>query len=152
MTRKRELFYGLDALRGYAALIVVAFHAGTRTGLSLVPGGYLAVDLFFVMSGFVIAYSYDHERLQKLGFGGFARVRLIRFYPLYLLGLLLGLVLTVALVRFGNGPSIALRDVLVAFAANALFLPAPPSTLGADMFPLDVPAWSLMLELAINVA
>lgn len=150
--QRRRAFHGLDALRGYAALLVVIFHAGTRTGLPLVPGGYLAVDLFFVMSGFVIAYSYDEGRLRSLGFGGFARVRIIRFYPLYLVGLGLGLALALALMRFGNGPPIALRDVLMAVAANAVFLPSPASTLGPDIFPLDVPAWSLMFELAINLA
>jgi peptidoglycan/LPS O-acetylase OafA/YrhL len=140
---------GLDALRGYAAVSVMLLHAGDllRTPW-LMPSGYLAVDLFFVMSGFVIGQAYD-AKMPRLGFWGFLRVRLIRLYPLYILGLGVGALLGATLIVRGLGPV----SVIGALLANMVFLPAPASHYsGGHVTPLDGPGWSLLFELWINVA
>jgi peptidoglycan/LPS O-acetylase OafA/YrhL len=81
----------LDALRGIAALVVVQFHLHELFGRLIFPHGYLAVDFFFMLSGFVLRFAYQQRLDTGWSLSRFLRVRLIRLYPLYLLGLLLGL-------------------------------------------------------------
>ena len=83
----------LDGLRGVAAIIVVCFHlteplASSRL-TNVVNHGYLAVDFFFLLSGFVIGYAYD-DRWDKLTVGSFLRRRFERLHPLVILGMTLG--------------------------------------------------------------
>src|ERR1041385_8149717 len=96
-------FEALDLLRGLAALAVVAFHVPHIPGtLSLAPRGYLAVDLFFALSGFVLAYAYGAELARGGNIRRFMVQRLIRLYPLYLIALLAGALLALnALVLDG---------------------------------------------------
>jgi len=83
----------LDGLRGVAAIIVVFFHLAEPLAASrlvnVVNHGYLAVDFFFLLSGFVIGYAYD-DRWGKITFGGFLRRRFERLQPLVVLGMTLG--------------------------------------------------------------
>ncbi len=118
-------YHGLDALRGAAAIGVLLFHSSqSLKTLWLAPSGYLAVDLFFVMSGFVIANAYE-RRLRDMGVARFMRVRIIRFLPLFYLGGLLGL---------GRAVLLTLTDTSDVTPAGALayffFLPAPPAAQG----------------------
>ena len=83
-------FHTLDALRGIAAMAVVLFHCSYFYGLPQPVEGQIAVDLFFVMSGFIIAYRYDARFAAGLGTLAFAKQRLIRLYPLFILGSLIG--------------------------------------------------------------
>ena len=83
----------LDGLRGVAAIIVVAFHlfetyAG-RLGMQILDHGYLAVDFFFVLSGYVIGYAYD-DRWGKMTVGDFFKRRLVRLHPMLILGTVIG--------------------------------------------------------------
>ncbi len=91
-----RVFHTLDALRGIAAIGVVIFHMGGTFEPLATPGGYLAVDLFFMMSGVVLSHAYEARFRAGMGTLEFMRLRLIRLYPLYLLGLLLGIAVTVA--------------------------------------------------------
>ncbi len=75
----------LDGLRGVAAIMVVAFHiletfSGGDHVKQIINHGYLAVDFFFVLSGFVIGYAYD-DRWNNMTLGGFFKRRLIRLHP-----------------------------------------------------------------------
>ena len=83
----------LDALRGIAAIIVVTFHLTEPLGTGhfdiLVNHGYLAVDFFFLLSGFVISYAYD-DRWEKMSMKQFFKRRLIRLQPMVILGMTLG--------------------------------------------------------------
>lgn len=83
----------LDGLRGVAAMIVVAFHLfetySTGPTDQILNHGYLAVDFFFVLSGFVIGYAYD-DRWGRMTIGGFFKRRLIRLQPMVILGTLNG--------------------------------------------------------------
>lgn len=90
----------LDGLRGVAAMIVVAYHLlETYTANpmeQLLNHGYLAVDFFFVLSGFVIGYAYD-DRWDRMSLWDFFKRRLIRLHPMVIMGTLIG----AALFYFG---------------------------------------------------
>ncbi|MBU1252770.1 MAG: acyltransferase [Alphaproteobacteria bacterium] len=120
-------FATIDALRGVAAIAVMLFHLDTDAPLAM-PGGYLAVDLFFALSGFVIAHSYAGRMDAGMGFGTFMRLRIARLWPMLALGAALGIVL-----HGGH-------------AGMLFLLPNPLSP--AMLYPANPPYWSLLLELA----
>jgi len=76
-------FEMLDLLRGIAALAVLIYHSAHFLGGQLLPGGYLAVDLFFMLSGFVIAHNYDSKIAAGMTLREFMLVRGIRLFPCY---------------------------------------------------------------------
>jgi peptidoglycan/LPS O-acetylase OafA/YrhL len=148
--------YGaLDAIRGVAAIMVVFLHSSRLFEGQWAPGGYLAVDLFFALSGFVIAHAYDRrlgpQSGQGLSGGKFVVLRLIRFWPLYALGLGIGLVHQLLLLATHNDHAIAPQMLLLAVMLALLFVPAPVQGNG-NLFPMNVPSWSLFLELLVNAA
>jgi peptidoglycan/LPS O-acetylase OafA/YrhL len=143
----RTIFHTLNGMRGVAAIAVVLFHAEALAGTQLAPGGYLAVDLFFVLSGLVIAHAYEGRLLQTLTPIAFMRHRLIRFYPLYLLGLVLGAGLMTLEILVSPPAVLTPAQVTGATVAGLAFLPAP---FGTSLYPLNVPAWSLLYELVVN--
>jgi peptidoglycan/LPS O-acetylase OafA/YrhL len=150
----RHSYLELDALRGVAAICVMLYHFSPFLSVhKLLPSAYLAVDLFFVLSGFIIAHAYGARLLDEgMGFGRFVVIRLIRLYPLYILGAALGLFYV--LVRNVLMPAEAIEPVeLVApFLLTVLFIPQlGPSTALPGLYPFDLAAWSLFFELAINV-
>jgi peptidoglycan/LPS O-acetylase OafA/YrhL len=156
-------FVTLDGLRGIAALAVVTRHApaffssisiyllpldGSKDPISVGPfrESYLAVDFFFVLSGFVLAHAYGDRVRGKMSAARFMTIRLIRLYPLYFLALLISLPLTVwRFARDGFDPSYPISNWIFA----VLFL---PSLASPTLFPLNVPAWSLFYELLANAA
>lgn len=135
-------------MRGLAALLVVIFHADPFFG-QVIPGGYLAVCMFFVLSGFVIEHAYGHKLRTKLGLWTFTKLRLIRFYPLYLVGLAAGVALELAQIQLGAKSAISYE---ILFAQAALALIFVPAFFEIDAFPINVPAWSLFIELLVNIA
>ena len=143
----------MNGLRGMAALAVVAYHWSLRHALYL-ENGFLAVDFFFVLSGFVIAHSYEKRIKHGLKLKEFFLIRIIRFYPLYFLGLALPL-FTLVLSYSINGRILDTRTAEFFAAPFAIFmLPAPPVSLDgkiAYLYILNGPAWSLFLELVVNV-
>ena len=150
MTAERREYRTLNGLRGVAAICVVLFHGDALVG-QVFPRGYLAVDLFFVLSGFVIAHAYEGRLRAGLGVGGFTLVRLIRFWPLYALGLALGVARDLLLVATGNDYALPVPTLLAAAAMGVAFLPLPLATRGDNLFPLNVPSWSLFFELLVNI-
>lgn len=137
MTSVRQ-FSVLDGMRGVAAIIVLQRHAGEGLDTPYFSAGYLAVDFFFALSGFVLAYAYDERLRDGMSAARFMLLRLIRLYPLYLVGVLL---LVVA------SPTIwphASRQLPVALA----LLPDPSTP---ERGWLVLPAWSLAFELLANL-
>lgn len=135
---------GLDALRGIAAFCVVLFHVRTvfETAPQYSPRAYLAVDFFFVLSGFVMARAYEPK--LRAGFGGdrFVKARYRRLWPTIAFGSLL----FVPFVReAAGGFNLIFAKV---FIANMLLLPAVGEN---DFFPLNAPAWSIFFELVANL-
>jgi peptidoglycan/LPS O-acetylase OafA/YrhL len=83
----------LDGLRGIAALIVLIYHAlGPTYGIAGFRGGFLAVDFFFMLSGFVVARAYEQRLADGLSFAGFLKIRFDRLYPTIAAGVLIGAV------------------------------------------------------------
>ena len=140
----------LDALRGVAAIAVVAFHYPEWLVPLSPSSGYLAVDLFFVLSGIVIARSYDARFGGGMSSAEFLGKRLIRLYPLYALGTLLGLSFRLASV-LGHFQHFNVPELLMTAARSAFFIPSPAGRDTPVLFPLDLPAWSLFWELMVNV-
>lgn len=145
-------FLLLDGLRGVAAFAVILDHVPGGWLGDLVPGRYLSVDFFFVLSGFVLAHAYG--RRLEAGWSPFAfmKARLIRLYPMYLMGLAIGMALAVlGALRGWIGPGWG--DIAAVAAFSVLFLPTPPGTgFGTgELYPANAPAWSLFFELVANV-
>jgi peptidoglycan/LPS O-acetylase OafA/YrhL len=141
-------FITLDALRGVAALMVVFYHAGRMFNAWPPRFGYLAVDLFFILSGFVLAFSYDRRLEAGMTLAEFLRRRAIRLYPLYLLGLILGISVATLSPFLA---AVTFKNMIVSVGFNLLMIPAPKlagfqvETEGV-LFPLDVSFWSLLFE------
>ena len=116
----RRVFGTLDGLRGIAALAVVTRHVPDHTFRELLPGSALAVDLFFVLSGFVLAHSYTERLRDEMGAMEFMRIRIIRLYPLYILGTALVMAHFVGRLQLSRMASChRLRSVCRAVSANA---------------------------------
>ncbi len=149
----------LDGLRGVAAMLVVAYHL-LETYFHSFPNqpinhGYLAVDFFFVLSGFVIGYAYD-DRWDRMSTWNFCKRRLVRLHPMVIFGTVLGAVL----FYFGDCPSFPLlKDtpwhmvILVALWCFTMIpLPTSMDIRGwAETNPLDGAAWSLQWEYIANI-
>lgn len=146
---RHSIIQPLNGARGVAALVVAVFHFALLFGVQLAPGGYLAVDLFFVLSGFVIAHAYDPRLGSGLGAIAFLRLRLRRFYPLYALGMVLGAAWLLLELIVSPPAAVTLGQLLAALALASFFLPYPGTT---DLFPINSPAWSLLFELLVNLA
>ena len=149
---RARTFHTLDALRGVAAGAVLLFHAGFVYATKGPAEGQIAVDLFFVMSGFIIAYRYDRDFARGLGVTRFAALRLVRLYPLFLLGLSLGLLpqLVELVAGVADTCRVALFETFglgVAMLPSTLVLPREPT-----IYPLNYASWSLALEIVINIA
>ena len=153
----KEHFEVLDGLRGSAAILIVIFHVfnysfGWDTPLSLMHHAYLAVDFFFGLSGFVVAYAYD-DRWTRMSTLQFFRIRLIRLHPMVLIGATLGL-LGYLFDPFGKSINhTSTPMLLLAYVTSLLLLPSPP--VGGrqnESQALNGPAWSLMQEYLGNIA
>jgi peptidoglycan/LPS O-acetylase OafA/YrhL len=153
----KEHFEVLDGLRGTAAFLIVVFHLfnysfGFKPPLHMMRHAYLAVDFFFALSGFVVAYAYDN-RWTRMSIPQFLRIRLIRLHPLVLLGATLGL-LGYIFDPFGKVRNHTAAPMLVlAYITSLLLLPSPP--VGGrpnESQALNGPAWSLMEEYLGNIA
>jgi len=141
--QERRQFHALDLMRGLAAIFVVAQHLDGPL-YKMVFGSHLAVDLFFMMSGFVLEHAYGDRLRHGMSLKAFMKARVVRLYPLYILGSAFG---ALVLLRETAWPVLLAN---VAFAAA--FVPAPPgvSADGFNVFPLNYPAWSLFWELVAN--
>lgn len=153
----------LDGLRGVAALMVIWYHV--FEGYAFAGGGiietfnhgYLAVDFFFMLSGFVIGYAYDDRWGKSLTVKEFFKRRLIRLHPMVIMGAVLGAI-TFCLqggVQW-DGTHVALSMVMLSLLCTVLFVPAIPGTGNevrgnGEMFPLNGPSWSLFFEYIGNI-
>lgn len=148
----------LDGLRGVAAVTVVCFHIFEAFATShldqRINHGYLAVDFFFILSGFVIGYAYD-DRWPKMKTKDFLKRRIIRLHPMVVMGAVIG-----AIMFYFQGcavwdvSTVTVGALLIGTLLNALLIPAPPGIevrgLG-EMFPLNGPSWSLFFEYIGNI-
>ena len=148
----------LDGLRGVAAITVVCFHLCEAFATSHIDQkinhGSLAVDFFFMLSGFVMGYAYD-DRWKTMTVKEFLTRRIIRLHPMVVMGAIIG-----AAVFYLQGcaawdvSKISAASLLVATLINSLLIPATPGFeirgVG-EMYPLNGPSWSLFFEYIGNI-
>lgn len=155
LLQSKQHFLVLDGLRGIAAIGVLIFHfmeiALPDFEKNFIAHGYLAVDFFFCLSGFVIAYAYDN-RLKKIGAWTFFKLRLIRLQPLVVIGSVIGL------LSFLFDPFSNLQESYTGFKTFLMFIcsclmipfPAVPERFN-NFFHLNAPTWSLFWEYISNI-
>lgn len=146
MTKKHYVL--MDGLRGVAALSVAFLHCSISFGFEFSNHCYLAVDFFFCLSGFVIAYAYEHKLANgSLSYREFIVLRVVRLYPMIFLGVLLGVIAN-AISVFGwkTGSSTA----LFAEGVGALFLLPLGLFFEHQAFSINNPLWSLHFEFFAN--
>ena len=136
----------MEGLRGFAAIVIYLRHASDLTGFPL-PSSHLAVDLFFVVSGFVLAHAYEDRFRRGMTPTAFMRLRLIRLYPLYLLSLAAAVAGVVFWRLYDGRSDWSASHLAQALLLNGLFL--PDRGLYGEAYPLNLPAWSLFLELFV---
>ena len=158
----------LDGLRGVAAILVLFYHVfegfsfaevtnGAGDGLiRTLNHGHIAVDFFFMLSGFVLSYAYD-DRWTKMTTWQFFKRRLVRLHPMLVMGALIGFA-SFAFVGFErwDGTTTPMNWVMVALMLTMLMVPAIPGTPyevrgNGEMFPLNGPGWSLFFEYVGNI-
>lgn len=151
----------LDGLRGVAAITVVIFHlfetfSEANHLKQIVNHGYLAVDFFFVLSGFVIGYAYD-DRWGTMRPGDFFKRRLIRLHPMIVMGMLIGAVafyFSASPELFPQISSTPVWKLILTMLVGFTLLPLPSSLDirgWGEMYPLNGPAWSLFYEYVANI-
>jgi peptidoglycan/LPS O-acetylase OafA/YrhL len=144
----------LDGLRGVAALLVVIFHLfeGIFPTLEGHPmrHGYLAVDFFFMLSGFVVGYAYD-DRWSKMTVWQFFKIRLVRLHPMVIAGVLIGA------IGFWFDPFVSLRppfqfkELMLAVAFGFFLMPSKDIRGWGETHQLNGPSWSLLQEYIGNI-
>jgi len=141
-------FHNLDAMRGICALSIVLFHSDGlfRTG-EVFCHGFLAVDMFFILSGFVLAHTYEARLEQGMTTAAFGRARLKRLAPVYWAGTLLGALMLIAVARFHD----FYTPLQIAGLSALAMAVVPQLTLGGLAYPANPVAWSLLGELIANL-
>lgn len=153
----------LDGLRGVAALLVLIYHVeegfafvGNKS-IEFMNHGYLAVDFFFILSGFVIGYAYDDRLGKSMTMLNFFKRRLIRLHPMVVIGAVVG---AICFFIQGSvtwqGTHVATSVVMLSLLCAMFFIPATPGCSyevrgNGEAFPLNGPAWSLFFEYIGNI-
>jgi peptidoglycan/LPS O-acetylase OafA/YrhL len=137
-------YHLLDFIRGVAAILVMQRHVAMRRDKHI-NATFLAVDLFFMLSGFVMAHAYERRLLSGTSVAHFMALRFIRLWPLYLIGMFLGLIdwvyVDIDPSHSATGTHLATIIFLTALMLPSFGLPIP-----------NGPRWSLSYELAANLA
>ncbi len=150
----KDHFIALDGLRGVAALVVIVMHRGRwwYPQGGFLGHGYLAVDFFFLLSGFVIAFAYDSRLQAGMSPWRFMGLRLIRLYPLIFLGMMLGAAWPIIQLLMQSRGAPDPVDLAVNLGRGLLLIPDDHALgRGDSIFPLNGPTWSLFFELAANL-
>jgi peptidoglycan/LPS O-acetylase OafA/YrhL len=155
---KFKRYYFLDALRGIAALLVVIYHFTQPTSFPIAKLSYFNVDLFFILSGFVIALNYTKKIDGGMKFSRFMSIRLARLYPMFLLGITIGY--CALAIKFTHGRmNYSQTELLSALVCNLFYLPYInnkevelfTTMVPGVLFPSNIAAWSLFFEIVINI-
>lgn len=153
--QSKQHFHLLDGLRGVAAVGVVIYHymewVYPDFTQNFIGHGFLAVDFFFCLSGFVIGYAYD-GRLSQMGLRQFFLSRLIRLHPLVVLGSVLGLLGLLADPIANHAAAYSAGYLALIFLMSLLLIPFPVmEERGFNLFNINPPAWSLFWEYIANI-
>jgi peptidoglycan/LPS O-acetylase OafA/YrhL len=136
-------------LRGVAAIFVVIYHMGASESPSYpFASAYLAVDLFFLLSGFALSHAYDPRFAKGMTFSQFMRKRLARLYPSYIVGLLMGIA-----VFFMMAKMVQTDRFWIAAVTGLLLIPLPIRLSKEPLiFPARWPGLALFMELVAKAA
>jgi len=152
----------LDGLRGVAAIVVVLFHileahAGGDHTRQIINHGYLAVDFFFMLSGFVISYAYD-DRWNTMTLKQFFLRRIIRLHPMIIAGSIIGALLFYsqdsAVLGWNGISEVRFWKLILVMIIGCTLIPVGKGLDirgWSEMHPLNGPAWSLFFEYIANV-
>jgi len=153
MSGGRHYYLTLDAMRGVAALVVAASHVSFMAqGWTSFPHAYLAVDFFFILSGFVIGAAYEGRLRGSMGPMEFFARRVIRLWPLFFLGFAVAFAYLALRAAHGLG-DLKERAVVLAALDETFMAPTPDGAAwGHLLYPINFPAWSLLFELGANMA
>jgi peptidoglycan/LPS O-acetylase OafA/YrhL len=151
----KKHFEILDGLRGLAAIIVTIYHLleGISGNYNVNPfhHAYLAVDFFFLLSGFVIGHAYD-SRWDSMTIAQFLIIRLQRLHPLVILGTVIGALTYIYDPFVGYKQEAGTVAIAIAFILGILLVPAPTlPNRWYETHSLNGPAWSLFQEYLINI-
>jgi peptidoglycan/LPS O-acetylase OafA/YrhL len=152
-------FYALDAIRGITAIAVVIYHYTQHNGLNWLHSAWVAVDIFFILSGFVLMHSYSEKVAQGMDFKAFFYSRIARLGPMYVVGLALGIGAALLVIYSNPESPIHPKNLATAATLNFFLLPyfnghAWPfgsHAIHGTVFPLNDPAWSLFFEIFVNI-
>ncbi len=156
-TGKTHYFRSLESLRGVAALVVVLFHVGWLTplyNLGLVRNGYLMVDCFFILSGFVICHSYGSKIQTGTHIAKFVWLRIGRLYPLHFVLIFVALAMECA--KYYAERKYGIVSVYGAFAATNGYSLITNLLLVHDwgfhhLTNYNTPSWSISAEFFVNI-
>jgi peptidoglycan/LPS O-acetylase OafA/YrhL len=144
----------LDGLRGTAAILVVIFHLleAYFPVLSQHPmhHGFLAVDFFFLLSGFVVGYAYD-DRWGKMTTWEFFKIRLIRLHPLVIICMVIGAVCFWFDPYTNGAQHVSVLKLIGVTLMSLTLLPSPDVRGWGETHSLDGPCWSLFQEYIANI-
>lgn len=142
----------LNSIRGLAALAIALYHAPALFGVvEIFPHAYLAVDLFFVLSGFVMMHAYGERVRMGLSLVRFAQLRFARLYPLLVIATAAGLVVWAAKVATGH--TVFKVQTLIALPLNLTLLPGPSAARPDQAaYPFVTQSWSILWEIVLCFA
>jgi len=149
--RPKHRYVALDSLRGVCACMVVLLHFVTQGAIHTAPvvkHGFMFVDFFFVLSGFVIGSSYGDRLVEGFPIRRFMWLRLGRVYPLHVVMLLAFLAFEIVFAVFM--PGLANRQPFQGNFSLATFfqsLSLVQIFLGPDAMPWNGPSWSIAAEI-----
>lgn len=157
----KHRFHVLDGMRGIAAIIVMIFHyyISSNSPSPLMQNAYIAVDFFFILSGFVIMHSYGGHLANGMPAATYIGHRIIRLYPLMALGTIMGVpsLLFYSVLGYSDYPW---SDIIASALSNLTFLPYMNDhkvtlrslTIMGQLFPADGPLWSIFFEVVASIA
>ena len=143
----------LDGIRGFAALSVVLYHVGHWLNVPIAPNSSLAVDLFFMLSGYVLTLAYARRLDAGMTLSSFILTRFVRLMPLVVFGTVISvsyLILRISL-KHENISVSAVTTAAILGTLNLPYLTVSPSIGGDQVFPLNGPQYSLFFEIVANV-
>ncbi len=159
-TQKNIRYDALDGMRGVAAIVVMLYHYNMHSSLSIFQHAPVAVDIFFILSGFVIAHSYSKRLYSSMTSVEYLLRRVIRLYPMFIIGLLIGAPILYVYYRTGFS-DFSTKDIINLLLYNGLFIPSVSAQgsydfgstelLKSHLFPMNPPAWSLFFELVASI-
>lgn len=166
MASHKQKFEILDGLRGIAAISVMFMHFLQELSSTILQGAYLSVDMFFMLSGFILSYSYGERLRQDAWRGEYLKRRIIRLYPMIFIGFAIGFA-SLIVMQVNSSARFSLGNLAAATGQNFFLVPylgrfsvsgfvgaanhSLPSVNDPGVFPLNPPAWSLFFELFASV-